>query len=901
MDLLALINAKKYTDDSIEGTAGVIAGKNCTIDSITDITGGHRITFKWTADSGSSRTSTLDVMDGADGSDGTDGVSPTITITEITGGHTVTITDKNGDHSFNVMDGSKGEDGADGNGVKSATIDASNHLILTLDDDTEVDAGEIIMSVSNLTDIDIDDLEDGQILKYNGTTHKWENATAGSVDTNLSDLNDVNLSSLTDGQIIVWDATAGRWKNANNTATVTVDSALSDSSENPVQNKVVKAAIDGKVDVVSGKGLSSNDYTTEEKTKLSGIASGAEVNVQSDWNQSSNEADDYIKNKPTLGTAAAKDATDLVRPNSHDLVESGSVYNAIIEAVSSVYTPRGSKTCAELTSSLLIEANVGSCYNVTDSGSTTALFVQGAGQTINQGDTVGIIKAGATTYLFNLMGNTLDLHEYQKKELTDSITIGGTSRTTVEAALQALNTAKADSSALSSLQPQTLATPVTINGATKTTVQQALSAINQTITEISAEGDFNDYTASGVYTFSDSGNIDHAPRSDDAEGLLIVGGNDDDYIRQLYIQGRDGIYEREYYNSAWRSWVQIDNGLKQTETIVPANHEKYIKFCEMPLSTTETFNSASIILNTVIPGASSLQFQSTTMLLDISAGKANSSGQHFSISGFSTNDISTSSPDANYVRVRAYQNNTANKFEVYLVTTYSNLKFKTIVLNKSNNAVVFDGSNVTSVASPTGTSVYNSETGYGSSIVNLSALKRVTSSYSSGTDQIMTAGTINAYYAKKTDLNFRDKINSYINNCLPIGAITDWEEDYEYALDNEGQVYEVFFYKHLDPGIDDTGTNSFTLEIHISGFDEADPYFDRERTIIPFECSLFGCFDDDIRKRDKYRFDVDRVSMNVNKTAESGTLEIVSHRNNRGDEYNDFFGKLTFAFTSTRF
>lgn len=36
--------------------------------------------------------------------------------------------------------------------------------------------------------------------------------------------------------------------------------------------------ISSKVDQVSGKGLSTNDYTTAEKNKLSGIASGAEVN-----------------------------------------------------------------------------------------------------------------------------------------------------------------------------------------------------------------------------------------------------------------------------------------------------------------------------------------------------------------------------------------------------------------------------------------------------------------------------------------------------------------------------------------------------------------------------------------------------------------------------------------------
>lgn len=57
----------------------------------------------------------------------------------------------------------------------------------------------------------------------------------------------------------------------------------------------------------TGKGLSTNDYTTTEKTKLAGIAEGAEVNVQANWTQTTSTADDYIKNKPTLGTAAALD------------------------------------------------------------------------------------------------------------------------------------------------------------------------------------------------------------------------------------------------------------------------------------------------------------------------------------------------------------------------------------------------------------------------------------------------------------------------------------------------------------------------------------------------------------------------------------------------------------------
>lgn len=58
--------------------------------------------------------------------------------------------------------------------------------------------------------------------------------------------------------------------------------------------------LSGYVEKVNGKGLSTNDYTTAEKTKLSGIASGAEVNVQSDWNINTTTSDSYIKNKPTI-------------------------------------------------------------------------------------------------------------------------------------------------------------------------------------------------------------------------------------------------------------------------------------------------------------------------------------------------------------------------------------------------------------------------------------------------------------------------------------------------------------------------------------------------------------------------------------------------------------------------
>lgn len=140
-----------------------------------------------------------------------------------------------------------------------------------------------------------------------------------------------------------------------------------------------------------------------------------------------------------VGTAAFKDFTDVVRAGDHRLVEANAVANAIDQGLSSIYTPRGDIACAELTSSLLIEANIGNVYETSDAGTTSALFLQGADHPIAKGDNVGIIKAGQNAIMFNLMGNAFDLHDYQKKDLTTPITIGGVSKTNVELALSALN------------------------------------------------------------------------------------------------------------------------------------------------------------------------------------------------------------------------------------------------------------------------------------------------------------------------------------------------------------------------------------------------------------------------------------------------------------------------------
>lgn len=71
----------------------------------------------------------------------------------------------------------------------------------------------------------------------------------------------------------------------------------------------------------AGKGLSTNDYTTTEKNKLSGIAAGAEVNVQANWAETDSSDDAFIKNKPSIPSKVSDLTNDLGFITSSDVPE----------------------------------------------------------------------------------------------------------------------------------------------------------------------------------------------------------------------------------------------------------------------------------------------------------------------------------------------------------------------------------------------------------------------------------------------------------------------------------------------------------------------------------------------------------------------------------------------------
>ena len=77
---------------------------------------------------------------------------------------------------------------------------------------------------------------------------------------------------------------------------------LPNGDQHTIKDSTARSGLNNKVDKVTGKGLSTNDFTDAMESKLTGIAAGAEVNVQSDWSVTDSASDAFIKNKPTIPT-----------------------------------------------------------------------------------------------------------------------------------------------------------------------------------------------------------------------------------------------------------------------------------------------------------------------------------------------------------------------------------------------------------------------------------------------------------------------------------------------------------------------------------------------------------------------------------------------------------------------
>ena len=100
---------------------------------------------------------------------------------------------------------------------------------------------------------------------------------------------------------------------------VTVDTELSSTSANPVQNKVVTAALDGKVDKVDGKGLSTNDYTAKDKAKLDGLPTSSQMTGL--FEEKANKVTNITEDSTDTQYPSAAAVWELVSPVGYDVYQ----------------------------------------------------------------------------------------------------------------------------------------------------------------------------------------------------------------------------------------------------------------------------------------------------------------------------------------------------------------------------------------------------------------------------------------------------------------------------------------------------------------------------------------------------------------------------------------------------
>lgn len=209
---------------------------------------------------------------------------------------------------------------------------------------------------------------------------------------------------------------------------VTVDSSVSSTSTNPVQNKAIKAELDKKLNktggtvggnlVVDGSLRTGTFSATNLGIYTSDLSHG--VTLTCDDGSSASLAGEAEGTYARLSVGAPTDGNDATTKTYVDNKVSGlqtadQVQAAISSAITGVYTPKGSIAFASLPTAAA--GNKGWVYNVTGAFTTTAAFVEGAGHSYGAGTNVVCVDAGSGSYKWDVLAGIIDLTELTAGEV----------------------------------------------------------------------------------------------------------------------------------------------------------------------------------------------------------------------------------------------------------------------------------------------------------------------------------------------------------------------------------------------------------------------------------------------------------------------------------------------------
>lgn len=143
---------------------------------------------------------------------------------------------------------------------------------------------------------------------------------------------------------------------------VTIDDELSSSSINPVENRVITNALNDKVDKISGKGLSTEDFTTAEKTKLGTVETNAnyyilpsDVPHDSNYHHTDNNFTNALKTKlDNIASDAQANVIETIQKNGTALSVSNKTVNITVPTQASDINalPNTTKYASNLSASI---------------------------------------------------------------------------------------------------------------------------------------------------------------------------------------------------------------------------------------------------------------------------------------------------------------------------------------------------------------------------------------------------------------------------------------------------------------------------------------------------------------------------------------------------------------------
>lgn len=136
-------------------------------------------------------------------------------------------------------------------------------------------------------------------------------------------------------------------------------------------------------DLVDDTNHTHKFVTDAQITKLNGIAAGAEVNVQSDWNQTNTSADDFIKNKPTIAQTTGTSTTNLMSQKAvtDELAKKVDIASVDLTGQTTTILSQVQALAGSTNYARFICTNNGSAANITDNPNTSYGFTCVAYQT----------------------------------------------------------------------------------------------------------------------------------------------------------------------------------------------------------------------------------------------------------------------------------------------------------------------------------------------------------------------------------------------------------------------------------------------------------------------------------------------------------------------------------------